>query len=379
MRTSILLVATVLSGSAVRAEEPAPSVKVSGYVDTFYQLNFNSPSNLITAFRGFDDRSNSFTIENAVIDVTGTLGRASTRVALQVGQAPASYYLAEPLSPAQGGAGTSGPQLWQIIQQVIVGYSIPVGDGLLAEAGIFLSPIGVEALAVKDNWNLSRSNLFFALPFYHSGVRLTYPLSDRWTGVFYVTNGWNDVVNRNPYPCVSGVVTYAIPDELTFNLVYFGGVEPATGAPQGQPWRNLFDVNTTWTASRYLAFATQADAGFEHNAFGVSSWAAGAAYVRVHPAGPFYLAARGDYFHEAVASNSSGSAGHLFFPADNVVSETITAELRPTDHLSLRLEYRHDSASLPVFYQGTVQVVDGTAIATATRQNTLTFGASSWF
>jgi hypothetical protein len=164
--------------SPAPANQPAATVAISGYLESYYQLNTNMPSNLITAWRGFDNRTNSFTFQNAVLDAMGQYGEVSARLALQVGSAPASYYLAEPTQVAQAGVGANGPQLWQLVQQAILGYRIPVGRGLLGEAGIFLSPIGVETLAVKDNWNFSRSNLFYALPYYHSGVRVSYPLSD---------------------------------------------------------------------------------------------------------------------------------------------------------------------------------------------------------
>jgi hypothetical protein len=51
-------------------------------------------------------------------------------------------------------------------------------------------------MAVRDNWNWSRSNLFFGLPFYHTGVRATYALTELGiTAGGY--NGWNSVLDNN--------------------------------------------------------------------------------------------------------------------------------------------------------------------------------------
>lgn len=351
-------------------------LKVNGYVEAFYQLNFNTPSNFITAYRGFDNRSNSFTIDNAVLDVTGELGPVFARVALQVGHAPFSYYGAEPSYPATAGAGASSPELWHLIQQAIVGYKLPVGRGLLAEAGIFISPIGIEQLAIKDNWNWSRSNLFFGLPFYHAGVRLTYPLSDQLTAAVYATNGWNDIVTRNSYPCFAGLLTWTPSESVSGTLLYFGGVEPFSDAPEGQPWRNLFDLNATWNLIPQLSLAIQADAGFEANNFGTSWWASGAAYARVHPAEWLYIAARADYFHERAAPGAS----RIFFPADDVISATATLDFRPVDNLSLRVEYRFDWASAEMYFRGPVgQDSSGVDRPNTPRQSTLTLGALAWF
>jgi len=362
-------------------EPPAPALsavklKISGYVEAFYQLNLNSPSNFVTAYRGFDNRSNSFTIDNAVLDVTGELGPVLARIAIQVGHAPFSYYSAEPSYPATAGVGASSPELWHLIQQAIVGYKIPVGRGLLAEAGIFISPIGIEQLAIKDNWNWSRSNLFFALPFYHAGVRLTYPFSDELTGAVYATNGWNDILNRNRYPCFAGLLTWTPSERFSGTLLYFGGVEPFSDAPEGQPWRNLFDVNATWNLSPQLSFAMQADAGVEANNFGASWWASGAVYARLHPSDWLYVAARADYFHE----NAAPGAARIFFPSDDVFSTTATLDFRPVDNLSLRVEYRFDWASADIFFRGAVsQDSSGLDRTNTPRQNTLSFGALAWF
>jgi hypothetical protein len=352
-----------------------PAVTVDGYVEAFYQYNFNRPSNLITAYRGFDDRASSFTIQNAVLDVTGTTGAVSTRIALQVGHAPASYYGAEPRYQGQAGTGASDPELWRLIQQAYVGYT---AGKLRTEGGIFLSPIGLEGIAVKDQWNWSRSNLFYALPYYHAGVRATYPLSSEVSATAYVTNGWNDVVNRNPYPCVAAILAWTPSPALSGTVLYFGGVEPQTGAPEGQPWRHLFDANATWSVTTDITLGAQLDTGFERNNFGTSSWFAAAAGLRAHPLPRLYAAARADYFHEGVAPGAS----RLFFPADDVGSGTLTLDYRPTaDNLSVRLEFRDDTASSAMYFRRRVatDVMTGLDVPTATSQQTLTLGAVGWF
>jgi hypothetical protein len=373
------LLVTAMASTATLAEEAAPSVKISGYVQANYQINFNFPDNLVTAYRGFDNRANSFTVEDAVLAADGRIGVVHTFLALQVGNAPASYYLSEPNLPAGAGVGPSGPDLWRIIQQAYLGATVPVGRGLAVDAGIFLSPIGIENLAIKDQWNWSRSNLFFALPFYHSGARATYALDDRWTATFWVTNGWNDIINRNWYPCFLGEVTYVVQDRLTVTMLWFGGVEDSINSPEGLPWRNLFDSTVTWTVRPSLAVAAQVDVGGEWNTFGLSSWAASAAYVHFQALPWFALNGRVDYFHSHTPSNSLGTARPLFFPADNVSSQTVTAQFTPVDHLALMAEYRHDWASSDMYFRGTVATVAGTQVLNAHNQDTLTLGATTWF
>src|SRR5262249_32070280 len=156
----------------------------------------------------------------------------------------------------------------------------------------------------------------------------------------------NDVVNRNPYPCFAGVLEYTPSAALSGQLVYFGGVEPFRDAPEGQPWRHLLDATATWLATSELAVATEVGGGFESNNFGVSRWLPGALYARIPPLPHLFAAVRTDWFHEHDATG----AARLFFPADDVSSGTLTTDYRPADQISLRVEYRLDRASGPMYF-----------------------------
>lgn len=357
------------------------ALTIGGYIEAFYQWNFNQPSNGVTNFRGYDNRHNSFTLSNAALDALGTLGPVSAHVALQVGDTPASYYLSEPVAPGTGVVATTGPSIFQYIQQANVAWTAPLGRGLTLDAGIFLSPIGPEGIAVKDQWNWSRSDLFFALPTYHTGARVTYPFTDKLTLSLQVYNGWNSVVDNNPEKSIAGQLTYNIPDKLTYQFLYFTGVERPVGAPEGRAWRHLFDSYLALYPRPWLSALVHFDGGVEPNNFGDSGWAAGALYLRFHPIKWMYLAARGDFFYEWIASNGSGAASPIFWGGARWMSSaTATVDVRPWDNVSFRVEYRHDQAQAPLFFDGTV-LVDAMShfVPNARGQDTLTLGATAWF
>jgi len=300
-----------------------------------------------------------------------------------VGHTPNTYYLAEPAAAGTSSTGASdATTTWKYLQEAWVGYRAPIGHGVLFQGGIFLSPIGVEGMAVKDNWNWSRSNLFFGLPFYHAGIKATYELSKSWTAELMVCNGWNNIVDNNRQKSVDLSATYKASDTLSLHLLYFGGVERSTGAPEGEPWRHLFDAFATWDATKTLSFILHADAGFENNNFGTSYWTALAGYVRVKLSDKFFLAARADVFWEHVASSPAGTASALFWPGDRVASQTVTLDFRPLDNISIRLEGRHDGGSTEMYFRDRV-AGDGSAaspyIPNARSQTTITLGATSWF
>jgi hypothetical protein len=362
-----------------------PAFKVDGYVEAHYSYNFNRPSNGITDFRGFDNRHDTFTLANAVLGGTFDYESLSGRLALQIGHTPTTYYLAEPSSPGGSAAASTGADVFKYVQEAYVGWKAPIGRGLLLQGGVFLSPVGYEGIAVKDNWSWSRSNLFFGLPFYHTGFKATYELTDRLSVMAMVTNGWNSVVDNNLHKSVAAQLLYSVPDRLTMSLLYFGGNERPQGAAEGEPWRHLLDFWAQLDATAWLSFAAQGDGGFEQNRSGTSYWGAGALYARVRPAKWLYLAARGDLFHEHAAEGGAGSASRIFWPVDTMGSGTFTVDLRPVfapggDHVSLRVEYRHDEAGGDMFFRGAVQG-DGVTtpyVPNASSQDTLTVGLTGW-
>ena len=369
------------TAGSVRASSHA-SVTFAGYAEAFYQWNFNDPANGVTRFRGFDNRHNSFTISNAVLDVSWTLGPTQGRVALQVGHTPETYYGAEPDRPGGSGAGASDLNVWKYIQQANVGWRTGLGRGLLIEGGIFLSPVGPESIPVKDSWNWSRSNLFFGLPYYHTGLRVSYPVTERLSVSVAGFNGWNSVVDNNVAKSVVAQVTYTLTDRLALSVLYFGGIERDEGAAEGPAWRHLFDGYVQWSPTRRVSLMLHANGGFEMNRLGTAWWAAGALYARFRIARPLYLALRGDYFHESAPTDAGGSrVGAIFWPVDWMSSQTVTLDARPVENVSVRLEYRHDHAAGDVYYRGDV-MGDGRSVPfrpNALAQDSVTLGLAAWF
>ncbi len=362
------------------AVKPELEITIGGYAELYYQWNFNDPSNRITNFRGFDNRHNTFTISNVALDGQLAYEGAQARVTLQAGHTPDTYYLAEPLSPGAAGANTSSLDTWRFVQQAYAGYEFPVFEGLLVQGGLFLSPVGPESIAVKDNWQWSRSNLFFGLPFYHTGARATLQATNEWGVTLGIVNGWNSVVDNNPEKSGYAQLTYTSED-LTWSLLHFGGIERPDGVPEGDPWRSTFDTHATWTATDWFKLQPHFDVGFEPTDFGTSVWVAGALAAQLKMLDWLYAGLRADAFYERAASNASGEAGRIFWPVDWITSQTATLEARAVDHVSLRLEYRHDHAAGDMFFAGDVAGDGDTAafIPDARYQDTITLGATAWF
>jgi hypothetical protein len=333
------------------APAAADPVKLGGYVEVYDAWNFNDPANSTTALRGFDARHATFSLQNAVVDVTWDTGVTTGRIALQIGDAGSIYY----------GHETD----WRNVQEAWAAWKT---HDVQVAAGLFLSPIGVEDLAVKDDWSWSRSNLFYALPFYHVGVRATVPLTkDGWSAMGMICNGWNNVVDNNHEPSLTAAVTYERAPWYA-QLLYFGGIERDPGAPEGSPWRHLGDAYIQAPLGHGFSALAHVDAGTERGSLGADSWIAGAAAARYDLTSHVFASARIDGIREYHAQ----AASPVLVPVAWVTSDTLTLAWRPVDHLMLMLEGRHDDASGKVFF--------GDAdLPTRRTQTTITAGATAWF
>ena len=369
------------------APTPPATLKVTplGYVEAHYAYNLNRPSNGITHYRGFDNRHNAFTLANAALGASAEYGPLAVRLIVQYGSTPSTYYLGEPALAGGPGTNASSAELWKFLQEANISWRAPVGRGLVFQLGLVPSPIGAEAFAVKDNWNYSRSNLFFGLPFYHTGLRATYEWTDELSTTVSVFNGWNSVVDANEEKSAQASVTYKLARRLLVQALYFGGIErPAASRPEGPYWRHDFDVVARVDATTWLSFMAQGNRGWEPNRIGTASWTALALYTRVKPINRVYIALRADRFHEHLATDSRGrSSAPLFWGGVEWVSSgTATLDVRPHDNLSVRVEYRHDVAASPLYFGRNVRG-DGTTtapfIANARTQDTLLAGATAWF
>jgi hypothetical protein len=371
MRFWIFCSALLLSAPAIAQPE---ALTIGGYVEGFWQWNFAKPANGITNYRAFDNRHDTFTLANVALDVGWDDGHVFARVVSQVGHTPSTYYASEPSRPGAEGANATDAELWKYLQQAYLGYRFTLlGRSASVDAGIFMSPAGPESMAIHDNATWSRSVLFYGLPFYHTGARATYEVSQAWTLMLAAFNGWNSVVDNNRRKSLALQAIYAPGSDFTLNLLYFGGVERNDGAPEGQAWRSLFDAHASWRPIEQLSLIAHANAGFEPNHFGTSSWAGGALTARAMPWEMWSFAVRGDALSEQRARDRSGQASALFYPAARVGSATATVDFHPADQISFRLEYRHDQASSPIYFRGR------DPLPSTRRGDTITLGATAWF
>jgi hypothetical protein len=358
-------------------------------LDGYYEYNFNAPVGRVNLLRAYDVLSNNFNLNQASLifdhepDVTAGR-RFGARLDLQYGQATDTL---------QGNpANEPRPAIYRNIFQAYGTYVANVGRGLTIDFGKWGSSLGIEGNYTKDQMNYSRSFYFDFLPFYHMGVRVTYPMSDRLSLNYWLVNGTNQVEATNGYKDELFGFTAKLTKSVTWVMNYYLGQEhpdrtpsaptnplpvqsgltftAITPAPDGL--LHILDSYVTWQATPKFSFALEGDYAIQRlwrtQAPGRSSApshvAGTAAYARYEFSKRLATAARAEYLSDR---------GGLFSGLNQALKETTaTFDYKLSEGFLMRYEWRRDFSNQPSFLTSTQGVL-------SKKQNTATLGLIWWW
>jgi hypothetical protein len=317
------LVGTAFGQTKDSASADTPVV-VGGYVDTYFSWNFDKPTTHINQFRNFDVTENSFTVANAEISVTKAPAPVGFRVDADFG--PTNDIV-------QSGATAS----FANIGQAYVTYVIPVGKGLTVDGGKFVTHMGSEVIKAKDDMNYSRSLQFaLAIPYYHLGVRGSYPVSDKLTLNGYVYNSYNGLtVNRGKTFGLEAAVTAS--DKLSLIGNWIGG--PAVPDTISKKFRNVGELIVSYAATEKLSLTADGVYGQDNLGGMAEIWKGVALYVKYATCDNSSLTVRGEVYSDPQGFTTAVPGGVDMWEA------TVTYEYKPVSNLILRGEYRYDNVT----------------------------------
>jgi hypothetical protein len=327
--------------AAAPAAEAAPqesnlgffkSVELGGLVDAYYDYYSTKPDG-DAQFRNFDTKHNQFALSMAQLWLTKAPtadSRGGFRVKFNVGPAASLINAYEP--------GTA--DFLKNIEEGYASYLAPLGKGLQFDVGKFVTPNGAEVIESKDNWNYSRSLLFaLAIPYYHSGVRMTYAPSDKVSIMGLVVNGWNNVVENNGGKTLGAQITVKPTAALSIVQNYMTG--PEQPKPYDGHWRQLSDSIVTYTVSPAVSVMANYDYGHDDIAGVSGHWQGIAGYAKIQANKVVAFSPRLEFYDDA-AGLTTGTIQQL-------KEVTGTVELKATDTLLCRIEYRTDFSDQAVF------------------------------
>lgn len=326
-------------------------VEVSGLVDGYYSYNFNRPDGGINTGRAFDIRDNNFSLNLAKI----TLGKSVDL------SSPVGFKLdlgfGQTIDIVNGPNPTGGDASRHILQ-AYASYDVPIGKGLLVDFGKFTTPAGSEVIETKDNYNYTRSYLFGFGPYYHTGFRAKYGISDKVSVTGFLINGWDSVVDNNTGKTVGVSVGITPTSRFSWTQTYLGGAEQAG---DNKPKRHFSDTVVSFIATDKLTLLANYAYGADQFVSGQKGhWQGLAAYFKYAFDKHFAFSPRFEVFDD--------NDGFRTGTRQTLKGLTFTQEIKFVDNLITRVEYRRDWSSADYFSKSYGRLVRG--------QNTLLVGIS---
>jgi len=381
-------------------ETAQKGITLSGYVDTSYTMQFagkgiytSTPFAQVTApgtlayvgsqakLRQFDNEADGFNIDAVKIALEKALPdkndwAAGFRIDTIYGQ-DANFLNDTAINTS--GTGPNGLAL----EQALVKFRIPVGNGLDIYMGKFVTFLGYEVIESPANPNFSRGLLFTnAIPLTHTGVYADYKFNDTFEAKFGVVDGWNNSVSpvngsdeTFGGKAITGQLNINAPGKnanITQSFIYSPQSEPniaapgtsfaggpvypgGTGAPPTTAGLFVYDIwgnwNPTFDKGGNTTLGFNIDYG--NDAY---SWYGAALYAQYKFSKLFTLSGRGEYLHSDKGAGKFGAGGYLnnsnptaatafTFASQDDYSVTLTGSFSVWDNLLTRLEYRLDDLS----------------------------------
>ena len=319
------------------------TLTLNGLLESSFSHNFERPRSRLNALRVFDTDDDTWRLDLLELVVQRAPARAwqaGFRFDLLWGSSVPRVEAASGLfrDPRTGVASDVD------LQQAYLTYLAGVGRGLRIDAGKFVTHMGYEVIGEFDgcNDNATRSLLFgYAIPFTHTGVRLSYPFSSRLSGMLCVVNGWDDARDNNDAQSLGLQVGWTPSPSLSVTL---NGISGPEQADNDSSRRSVADLVVTWKLHPRLSVGLNADLGHEADALGPgrdAQWEGVAGYARATLGRRLALCARGEYFCDRQGARTG--------TPQRAKEITLTPEYRPGDGLVLRADLRHDWSDAAVF------------------------------
>lgn len=370
MRKTGLLISCLFISLGVIAQDSTTATPgkftFSGYLDTYYFGNFNSPFTrenygVNGTARAFDQRAGQFQLGLVQAKATYTSDKVDAVMDLAFGNNADLGNYGNTVSLNTGAATSTALAIKQAY------LTLKATPKLTFTAGQFGTHIGYEVIDAPVNYNYSLSNLFNNGPFYHLGVKAQYAFSDK----AYLMLGLVNNIDRNfDNNRAKGFIAQLFVSPVSGWNVYLNTIVSneanvrSTGADSSGTYA-LFDLTTTYQITPKFFLGLNAAVGSQKGGYqqfnqyftgtqtlpGQSApWSGVAVYTNYAFSDKFGLGARYEVF-----DNSEGARALVAADGSGVSvnSLTITGNITVADgHVLLKPELRVDSYSKDKFVDG---------------------------
>lgn len=367
---SLFTVVSVFAQEATtKPEEKKSPFTFSGYVDTYFFGNLNSPkskSNLGASGyeRAFDQKVGQFQLGLVQTKMTYSTDKVDGVIDLTFGNHSDLGNYGNALGRVLvGGKEATGTAL--AIKQAYLTWKAT--DKLSITAGQWGTHIGYEVIDAPINYNYSLSNLFNNGPFYHTGLKATVATSAKSSLTFGLVNGVDSKDDNNDKLGYMGQFYVSPAEGWNLYLNWIGSEEPVA-TDGSMKFYSLFDLTTSYQISEKFLLGVNAAYGTQNKL----SWGGAAVYAQMALTDKFGLGVRYEYF-----DNKDGARYLLNADGEgaSVNSFTLTGNVIISDNLLFKPEFRLDSYAKAKSGDGQFEDKDGNF----TKNSQSTFGGALIF
>lgn len=350
MRNIIFGLVLFINFKLLAQEAPQPSIAWSGYVEVYYQYDFNKPAdNNRPAFIYSHNRHNEFNGNLGYLKGSYSAERVRANLALAAGTYMNANYAAE-------------PGVLKNIYEANAGVKLGKKKNIWIDAGIFASHIGFESAVSKDCRTLTRSMAADNSPYYEAGAKITYtPDNGKWLLSGLALNGWQRInrVTGNSLISWGTQLQYIPSGKVLLNYSTYIGTDKPDSARLLRVFHNLYGV---FTISQKIGLTIGFDIGTEEKALsgnGTNNWYTSVGILKYTINDEWAVAGRIEYYNDkngviipTGTINGFKTAGY-----------SITLDHSPLKNVLVRLEARSLNSKDNIFIKQTQAVNSNASIA----------------
>ena len=337
-------------------------ITANGYLSFSYTYNTNDPAPRLNQFRVFDFNDDDPQLDVAQLVVQHPVAESGRRLGFRVNMIAGSGVPEVTAAYGMFRNTHTGVAHHFDIPEVYLSYVAALGKGLRFDLGKFVTPFGYEVMGGYDGYNdnFSRGFIFgYGIPFTHTGLKASYPISTRITAAVFLTNGCDAVSRLNGGVTAIGQITAVTSKTTNLAFTFLHGPEQPHNT---HDQRSLYELTGAWKVIPRLALGFDGLYADEDKAAANGSdaiWKGLAGYSKYNLTKRFSFAFRGEVFADIGGSRTGISQtlrGFTLTPEYVLPAQLsrVRSELHHFDgKFVARGEFRRDLSDQNSFRKGT--------------------------
>ncbi len=311
--------------------EQLGNLNIGAYIDAYFGYDFSRPASGDVSYFVSSNRHNEANINLAFLDVRYASERVRGRFVPGFGTYMNANYANEKGSLKN-------------LVEASVGYRISKSKDIWVDFGILGSPYTNESAVSRDHLMYTRSFAPEYVPYYLSGLKVSMPLSDKFTAYLYLLNGWQQIQDQNKGKAIGTQLEYRPDGKNLINWNTYFGDERSSNRPNDRlrAFSDLYWIHDSgkwdFTSCLYGGFQNNLIDRFNDQVF----WWQANFIARYTFTEKISLSGRMEYFSDP---NAIQIASETITPKFSAFSKGLCLNFFPTSNLLMRLEGRY-------FYSG---------------------------